>query len=160
MKFPHNSLLARKNLYPFKGGYPFIRVKTCRDIESGVSKTHRLINGYHIFKPTAVEIISEERADQLENLWNSLTISPASPSEGSHFRTDNGLPKKALAESEWRDILFHYILKSTPDFDVNNLPYEVYVCPECNSLHLGKKSSLLSSAGPDALSSPRISGNS
>lgn len=139
--FKRNTIIARKNKGAFKDT-PVIRVNSCYKVQSGCNKGHCKINDKYLIKPDSVEVISEPEADKLIALWNSLNISETVIGQHSHFRSDNGEAKVSLDIDECRGILFHYINRHDGGFDINNLPYQIYVCPECNGLHLGKTSNI------------------
>lgn len=134
--------VAKKNYMPICGIKPALKIKIYPD-------TLRLIdeNGRHYMPPKQrsvklqllqqLETIDESKAKLLNSMYadsNEVCLSPLfepTPT-ASHFRTDNGQPKRAFDVTNFHDALYALRLKFP------NHRCFAYECVECKQIHIGK----------------------
>lgn len=93
-----------------------------------------LLNGVFELLQDSVEVITAEKAQEIQAIYEDFKISESTKPElnTSCVREDNGKQKEALSESSARRVLYRYKMLNPSG------GYEIYRCSHCKELHLGK----------------------
>jgi hypothetical protein len=104
------------------------------------SKKMVRVNGTYDFSEYMVKVISPERAEEINALYESckeINVSLKPDLNTSCFREDNGQPKVPIDPSAAQKLLYQFRMRNPEG------GYEVYECKHCGNLHLGKTRDLL-----------------
>lgn len=98
------------------------------------------VNGIYDFSEYMVKVISPERADEINKLYDSckeINVSLKPDLNTSCFREDNGQPKVPIDPKAAQKLLYQFRMRNPEG------GYEVYECKNCGNLHLGKTRDIL-----------------
>ena len=129
--FNVGEILAKTNFLPFGRGNRKVMTITIKTIDWwGIDY---VINRLYHVMPDIVMKITEEEAIKIQEEYDSIKISEYSGSENDPCVSSlSGEAKHIVPESHLKDLVYSYRHK------YNNPAYEVYKCPKCGELHLGK----------------------
>ena len=129
--FNVGDILAKTNFLPFGRGNHKVMTITIKTVEF-CSITY-LINRLYRVMPDTVMKITEEEAIRIQEEYDSIEISEYSGSENDPCVSSlSNEPKHIVPELHLKDLVYSYRHK------YNNPAYEVYKCPKCGELHMGK----------------------
>jgi len=134
-------IIVKKNFKPFgsSGGMIpqviFIRVESVIVHPNGTN----YLNGYYGVNPDHVKVITAEEAAEIQLEFDNCQITEHIIVDGRdpHIREDTNTPKLPVPELGAREFLFEMRRRK------GNNQYELYRCPQCQQLHLGKNPSKL-----------------
>lgn len=112
-------------------------VLTIKKIEPWSIGQYR-INGTYVILQKNVEIVNQEEADQIVEIWKSsqhLSELLKDDFNGSCVRED-GKKKQTYSIKQFPHVLFSWKMKKPAD------GFEAYICSHCNEIHIGKTSHL------------------
>lgn len=129
--FNVGEILAKTNFLPFGKLTGKVMTITVKTIEFRTK--NYLINNLYNVSPKTVMKVTEEEAIKIQEEYDSIGISEFNGSETDPCVSSiSGEPKHIVPESHLKDLVYSYRQK------YNNPAYEVYKCPKCGELHLGK----------------------
>lgn len=128
--FNIGDILVKRNYTPFGHDNKFITI-TVESIDFfGISY---VINKLYKVMPNTVIKITEEEKRAILKEWHFIGISEYyNTTNDPCIRLETGLPKVIVQESDIKSLVYQFRHK------YNNPAFEVYKCPKCNNLHLGK----------------------
>ena len=129
--FFSGDILAKTNFLPFGRGNRKVMTITVKTIEWwGIDYVINRL--YHVMPDTVIKV-TEEEAIAIQAEYDSIEISEYNDTENDPcVRLETGTAKHIVPESHLKDLVYSYRHK------YNNPAYEVYKCPKCGELHMGK----------------------
>jgi hypothetical protein len=110
---------------------PFIEIKAIQPWSNGNYR----INNLYVISQEKVSLIDDIEKEFLVKIWDKASILQETIKPNfntSCYREDNGEPKQALSQSNFRKAVFRFNSKNPTG------NYEAYRCKHCNNIHIGK----------------------
>jgi hypothetical protein len=128
--FYKGDILIKKNHLPFGNETKFLSIKVETIDWWGIDYVINRL--YHVMPNTVIKITEAERI-KIQEEWDSICISEYNDTNNDPcIRLETNTPKVAVNESNIKELVYSFRKR------YNNPAFEVYRCPKCQNLHLGK----------------------